>query len=490
MKFTSRNSITFFASTLLIGLITDILLRQPIFGLNFLVLTVIWIAIMLHVVKVKKNSKLRFYIFLSFAVLNTFVVYLRIEPVVQIWSVIITLIALSFMAGMLYADNFMQLTITNRIIESLTGMTSLVKADAKKMSAVLSNKNVNAKQIHISNGVVIAIILGLVFIGLFSSSDTVFQSQFKFIGDAFRSVADWLGQFNIGRIISTIFWAVISGVILLVIISRRSHVKPLVLASRKIYSKNDTTIILSTLSAIFSIFIIIQIKYLFAGGNLPGNLSYADYARKGYGELLLATMLASAVIYSTLAYVKDTSRNIYNTILSNLLVVLNSIVVFSAWRRLSLYESAYGWTMTRFVARLGLICILLGSILLLAWVNKRLTSKQLFGYCWYVVAVVLTAAALLNPIGIITQKNLVERSSREVKLDIDFLNQLSADSLPALCKYAPSLKTNYPDEYKALQTIKSQGNKVYFPPNEINNGLSAHNTSTKNFKQTYYACLK
>lgn len=490
MKFTRRDSATFFASTLLMGIITDILFRQAIFGINFIVMAVLWAFIMLFATVKKKDIKPQFLVFSAFAILNAFLVYFRIEEAVQIWSVIITLVSLALMAGMVYADNFMQLTIINRFTDFLTGMTSTVRTNAKHIAGIFHNKDKVAKRIQVSNGVVVAIIFGLIFIGLFSSSDTVFQGQFRFLGNAFKSIADWLSQFNIGRIISIIFWACISGVILLVLIGRESPIKPTAMTVKKFYTNKDSIIILTTLCAIFSFFILIQVRYLFAGSSLPDSLSYADYARRGYGELLLATMLASAVIYSTLAHVKDEIHAKYTKIFANFLVILNSIVVVSAWKRLSLYESAYGWTMTRFVARLGLICILLGSGLLLTWVNKRITAKQLFGYSWYAVATVLTIAALLNPVGIITHKNIAERSSREVMLDIEFMRQLSPDSYPAVCKYAPTLKAQHPKEYKELKSFNHDISNAYTEPHETNHGLSGHYTFTKHFKQSYYNCLE
>jgi len=443
----------------------------------------------------KKALSARFVLFACLAIFNSLFVYIRVEPVVQVWSVMITLVSILLMAGMLFAENFLKLTIFNRVIEFLTGVTSSVTASGKIMYKALVNKSENSKNVRISAGIVIAVILALVFIGLFSGSDAVFRHQFSFLGNFLTHIGNILKRYNLGRVFSIIFWSFVSAAGLLTLIGKDVPAKELTMPGKKFFSKNDTSIILATLCAVFGLFIIIQIKYLFAGSVLPDNLTYADYARRGYGELLLANILASGVIYAAVAFTKDAVRTKLARILSNVLVILNGIVVFSAWKRLSLYESAYGWTMTRFVARLGLICIMLGSVLLLFWVNQRISSKRLFGYAWYGLTAVLMIAALLNPIGIITQKNISERSQREVSLDTVFLRQLSADSYPALCKYAPTLKSHYANEYAQLLDSKEQ--TTLFSPemvkNELhssNRGLSAHYTLTEKFKKNTYNCLK
>jgi len=123
------------------------------------------------------------------------------------------------------------------------------------------------------------------------------------------------------------------------------------------------------------------------------------------------------------------------------------------------------------------------------WVNRRLTTRQLFGYNWHVLAAVLMIAAALNPIGIITQKNITERANREQQLDTFYLNRLSEDSYPAVCRYAPMLKSTHSKEYDAL-LIERYTRNPYLPYQEKrNHGLSAHYTMSESYKKQYY-CLK
>ena len=49
----------------------------------------------------------------------------------------------------------------------------------------------------------------------------------------------------------------------------------------------------------FAVFVFVQLRFLFGGATLPDGITYADYARSGYGQLLLLAVLASGVVYVT-----------------------------------------------------------------------------------------------------------------------------------------------------------------------------------------------
>ena len=48
--------------------------------------------------------------------------------------------------------------------------------------------------------------------------------------------------------------------------------------------------------AVYTIFIVIQFKYLFSGGVLPNGLNYSEYARRGFFELVVLSVLNIALI--------------------------------------------------------------------------------------------------------------------------------------------------------------------------------------------------
>ncbi len=495
LHFSRRQSGIFICYSLLIGSFTDILFRQKIFGLNFLIWSVIWLVMTTAAAYSKKRFSPRFAIFAIVALINGLLVYIRAESIVQFWSVTIVLVCISQMIGVLYAQNFLRLGILRRASQFFESWADTIIFNSRSIVKSLSGSH--TKNIKVSKGAIISVFIGLVFIGLFSGSDKVFSGQFSFIGDLFSAIGDWLSHYNVSRFVSNIVWIVLTALGLALMIGRSAPLGTKSSSAAKFLSKRDTTIILVTLCVVFGFFILIQVKYLFAGGQLPSGLTYASYARRGYGELLEATLLASAVVYMVIRSTNDSARLKLQSILASVLVVLNSIVVLSAWKRLSLYETAYGWTMARFVARLGLICILLGSVLLLLWVNKRIAAKRLFGLSWHVVGAVLTIAAIMNPIGIIVEKNIVERPNREVPLDVAYISGFSADSIPAVCRYGLELKTSYVKEYEQLwsqsyrnkSAIRDLQELAVDYPEGSNKGLSRSYTLSIEFKSKYFSCL-
>ncbi|MEK7472213.1 MAG: DUF4173 domain-containing protein [Patescibacteria group bacterium] len=500
MMLNRQSSLLLLGSSLAIGISTDVLFQQDIFGLNFLLWTVLWSGI-LSVSLFRRNKLNTLTIsYILFAVANAIMVYVRAEPVVQVWSVLSTLTFIALLFATSYLDNFFELSFVRRVVEyiggSIISFIQILAAIVKSLSSKVEGKQRKTLAIP---GIVVGTALVAIFIGLFSSSDQVFRQNFTWLGDALAPLGDWFNNFNPGRLFTTMFWSFVALGWLGMVISRNRVNDTSEVKLPRLLSARDTKVILGSVCAVFAVFVFVQLRFLFGGATLPDGITYADYARSGYGQLLLATVLASGVVYVTKNATKDGVSRQYNW-LPILLLVLNAMVVVSAWKRLSLYESAYGWTMTRFVARMGLVCIMAGIFYLRIWISGSFTNKRLFAISWYTLAVVLLGVAILNPIGLITRRNIVDLPSRETALDLTYISELSADSYGSVCKYAPSLKTTYSENYKSLVTISQFFDRTKFldqqsvPLNEQslyrNHGLSAHYTSSESFGDKYYNCLK
>lgn len=97
---------------------------------------------------------------------------------------------------------------------------------------------------------------------------------------------------------------------------------------------------------LFTIFVVVQARYLFGGRSLVEareQLSYATYARHGFFELVAVSALVLVVIVGANALVR--SRLV--RALSAILVALELVVAVSALQRLRLYEQEYGLTELR-----------------------------------------------------------------------------------------------------------------------------------------------
>lgn len=500
MNLRRQGALALICISLILGAITDTLVRQEIFGLNFVLWSLVWLSIGLAIAIYKKKASLQILVYALFIVVNCVLVYVRSEPLVMFWSVGQVLVFMTLMYARLLIDNFSELSLLNRLFEFIAGTVTTSVHSISHTVSVLSKSKGSRTPLKLSNGVIVAVPLAMLFIALFSSSDKIFGNGFAWLGDWLSSFARVFDNFNLGKFVSIVFWSVLSftGVALALRSKYVSHLQSVRVG--KALNIKDSQIITGSVSVVFGLFIAVQVKYLFTGGSLPAGFTYADYARRGYGELLFATMLASAVVFIVRSSTKSVSK--LSSTLDMVLLSLNAVVVLTAWKRLSLYESAYGWTMARFVARMGLVCILLGIVSLSVWILGKLSTRQLFTANWYALAIVLTVAAIANPVGLITARNINERDSREVALDTDYIISQSADSLPAICKYARNLEANHPEEFVILKDRKqvfytNDGQEIstsYLPSVQDviqhNRGLSAHNTKSKSYINKYTYCLQ
>ncbi len=161
-------------------------------------------------------------------------------------------------------------------------------------------------------------------------------------------------------------------------------------------------------------------------------LTYAEYARQGFWQLLIVTGLVLLVVAVAIRYAPTDKRADRATIrtLLGLLCALTLVVVAVALRRLYLYEEAYGWTRLRlwvhaFELWMGLVIVLItiaGMRLKAAWLPRAIAASGAAG---------LLGLSLLNPDGFIATRN-VDHLRHTGKADLAYLSGLSADAASAL----------------------------------------------------------
>ena len=183
------------------------------------------------------------------------------------------------------------------------------------------------------------------------------------------------------------------------------------------------------LNLLFASFLTIQGRYLFAGQALialPG-MTYAQYARAGFWELVTATALVLAI--SGLVYRSSArSRAGRAPLLLNAVLILQTYgVAASAAKRLLMLVDAYGLTLVRLYGAAGILLMssLLGLVLVsvaMGWSWPRLEARMA------IAGLTLASSMLLfNAEGWVAHVNL-QRS----EVDYDYLAGLSADVVPAL----------------------------------------------------------
>ncbi len=213
--------------------------------------------------------------------------------------------------------------------------------------------------------------------------------------------------------------------------------------------------VLIAVNLVYVLFTAVQFTYLFGAWELelPSGMTYAEYARSGFQELVMVAVINFILLILSLAIFRHASRRTIRVsqIALSLLVGCTVIMLVSAFIRLQLYEQVYGYTYIRFLVHGFMIYMaaLLGVAGVRIW-------KPAFSLSRYYIVISLIALIGINYIGIdrrIADLNIARNASLE-SLDTNYLNQLSADAVPRLVKYAkqePAYRDSLQQRYERMQ---------------------------------------
>lgn len=188
------------------------------------------------------------------------------------------------------------------------------------------------------------------------------------------------------------------------------------------------------LDAMVLAFVLVQVGALVGGHRYvqrTAGLSYAEYARQGFGQLLAATALTLLVVaVAARRAPRATARDrLLARVALGVLCLATLGVVASALRRMGLYVDAFGLTELRILAVLAEV--VLGVVLVLVLLaGVRWRAGWLPRAVVQVVAVAMIGLAVVNPDAMIVRHNTV--ADLDVPLDLYHLQGLSADAVPTI----------------------------------------------------------
>ena len=271
----------------------------------------------------------------------------------------------------------------------------------------------------IALGAPLLLVLGM----LLGSADPVFASFFH-VPDDFADL--------LGHLVLLVIGAWGAAGLLRMASGEAYDVRP---ASSRPLGRVEALTVLGGVVAIFAAFTVSQLVSVIGGADYvrrTAGLSYAEYARNGFFQLLAAATITLGVLLALRATVQDARERAF-LVLSEAAVVLTVLLVAGAVRRLGLYEQAYGLTglrlfSTAFAVWIGLVFVLLGVSI----TGRIRPERQWFVPVAAAVGVVgLLGLNVANPDAWIVRRN-VDRFGATDKLDVEHLVQLSDDAVPAL----------------------------------------------------------
>jgi hypothetical protein len=305
-------------------------------------------------------------------------------------------------------------------------------------------KNILAKRIII--GVLISVPSVIFLVMMLSKADLVFYNSFIIFNKWFKNLFEFINIFKIivGTFAGFYLFSHLYSVFMKDDNSIANIISNKVNTAKKI--KGDIivfNILLMSVLAVYTIFIVIQFKYLFSGGVLPNGLNYSEYARRGFFELVVLSVLNIALILLTTYLLRDKiyeNKNkwaLFTKLMLLYLCVITGILLASSYYRMSLYDSAYGFTRLRVLVYIFLIFEAIGLLATLIYILRH-NFNILTIYTVIFLAFYLTLN-LVRIDEVIAKRNVdMYLSGRAEEIDIDYLMTLSQDALPQIIRLSES----------------------------------------------------
>jgi len=188
--------------------------------------------------------------------------------------------------------------------------------------------------------------------------------------------------------------------------------------------------VLTLLNIVYLLFVFVQFQYFFSE-TLKEGYTYAEFARRGFFELLFVTMLNLLIISTIVSFVDKASK--FTTLairaLLSLLVIFSGVMLYSAFIRLFMYEEAYGFTFARVLAHSFMVFLLV----ILCYSFMRIWMERLSLVRFYIISAIIFYT-LVNTVQLdtfVVERN-IERYSETGKIDIYYLNSLSYEGVEGL----------------------------------------------------------
>lgn len=324
--------------------------------------------------------------------------------------------------------------VARRLLEAFGALVVGVGAVAATLGALLPERRGGAMTGSIVRGLLLAApIVAVLGVGL-ATADAVFASLVQVDLDLTDAVPHLV-------VLTGAAWLSIGWFVL----ATRPPVRPAP-ASPRIGSV-EALVVMSGLCALYAVFAASQLLVARRGPEYvqqATGLTYADYARSGFFQLLWVAGATAVVLL-----VLGTSTRPAGATVDRLLrctgvlaAAFTLVVIHAALVRLGLYEDAFGATLLRFAASstawwLAAVFVVIGGSFLVPSVRPRTWLPAALGCVTLATVLVLNT---IDPEHRVVEHNL-DRARNGEPLDVSYAMALSDDSVPVLLEGLQELDT-------------------------------------------------
>lgn len=352
----------------------------------------------------------------------------------------------------------------------------------KKVRGKEKEENQNRKKPFpwsIVGGAALAFPVLLVLIFILASADEAFNQM---VSEVFNQAVDFisdlggrLGSFFGALVLALLFFFPITGIMYRFRKVNQTR-KPI---ANELFSGALMLGFYGSIALLCVAYLFSQLSYLFNGflGILPGGMTAAEYARRGFFEILIFSLITLGLIAMGLLWGK---QDRLSHVIKGLLVFLsafNLVLIATASAKMILYMSLYGLTLKRLtVSAILLFMAVLFVVLILGRFIKKLPSLPIV-----LGAAILIFAAIgyANPSRLVANYNVAAWESGKLEtIDLEHLRELEDSAVDALIKVAESSDEALSKEATSILTdifTEKQDYSIEARPLETNRGFFGYN---------------
>lgn len=366
----------------------------------------------------------------------------RAEPLTLALNYLATILLVGILADSMTTGRWVRYRLVDYVVAAVQLIIAVLVRPGMELARRRSTSQRGGRRrfrgTPVARGILLAIPVLVVFALLFASADPIFSR-------ILRNPFDWVESESFAEIVARVFVVGVLSYLLggLSMHLLNHHGALVSVPERKARAKGSTEalVVVASVDLLFAMFVAVQLRYFFAAEAAVKTLgmTYSDYARRGFGELVTVAILTLFLFLSLSLLSTPNSRRMAKTfsVLGSVWILLTSVILVSALQRLLLYEDAYGFTRLRTYTHVFIFCLaalLVGTLALQWWGRLRA-----FAFLSLVACVVFVLS--LNVIGVdtfVANRN-ISRWVDGKKLDLHYLSQLSSDAVPVVVARAGEL---------------------------------------------------
>ncbi|HEY8815383.1 MAG TPA: DUF4173 domain-containing protein [Candidatus Dormibacteraeota bacterium] len=450
LKLRSGATWTTVVAVLVVGLIADQFLRAGTVGIGA---SLTFAAAAAALIFAGRIMRLEARLLAAAAVLFGTWLSLRASPWLLVPDIGAAIVLLGVAASVAMRGSVLDLGIAEGLARGFsTALHGIAGAEFIARPITRSSSRISALA-PVMRGLVIAIPIAVVLAVLLASADPIFASFFSL-------------SFDFGRLALDVVFVLVGSLVMAGLL-RLAAAEAIDRVDGPTWRLGTTeaVVVLAVLNSIFAAFAIAQaIAASGTGADTlrSAGITYADYARSGFFQLLWVAGIALVVLvlFSRVTGFAHRAARITFLALAEGAIALTLLIVLVASERLTLYEDAYGFTMLRLYSHVfaGLIAVVF--LLLAADLAGFLPRRR-----WFVGASAICGLALLvglnvaNPEAIVVGLN-IDRANQTHTIDAQYFAELSSDATSALLTARSNLD---PALWPDVEGVACSGPRTYSP---------------------------